>query len=334
MNLSPLIVILITLSVVYFFWRYGRESIGYEHINPLMRKHSHVPREIAVMWVLRVCVFILISALWIDLRIEKKVSIELSEEKNIIFALDISKSMKTDDVSPSRLDKAKGVLESFLEKKGADHMGLIVFAGRAFVLSPPTKDRSALRSQISRITTDTIDQSQPDTSGSNIWDALIASIEAGEKSGTWTKNIIILLTDGRANIGISPPIVADLAREKSITIYTVGIGSTWSWVLSYMEGGIRKYFYDTSGRKILADIDEDTLKIIAEKTGGRYFSGRDEKLLDEIFEELDTIVISRPQHKEIIREISLNWYISILIVSLIGIHLCLQRFLRKKYKQS
>jgi Ca-activated chloride channel family protein len=76
--------------------------------------------------------------------------------------------MKADDISPSRLDKAKEVLMQFLSKESSDSIGLTVFAGRAFVLSPPTDDRSSLMSIISRIDTDTIDQSQVGTSGSNV----------------------------------------------------------------------------------------------------------------------------------------------------------------------
>jgi hypothetical protein len=178
MNIGITLVIPTGICLLVIWWVYGREKIGYSSINPLLKKYSYIPYEIKILWTIRICIFILIGSLWLDLHMMKKYWVNISLSKNIIFALDISQSMKADDISPSRIDKAKEVLIGFLSRPGIDAIGFTIFAGRTFVLSPPTYDHISLQSLIRETTTDTIDQSQADTSGSNIGDAIIASMEA------------------------------------------------------------------------------------------------------------------------------------------------------------
>ena len=87
--------------------------------------------------------------------------IPLSSGKSITLVLDISKSMLADDIAPSRLERAKEILVNFLSHQSTNQYGLVIFAGKAFVLSPLTTDREGLKNIIRNITTDTIKQNLP-----------------------------------------------------------------------------------------------------------------------------------------------------------------------------
>lgn len=315
------------------WWLYGREKIGPEYPNILLKKYAYIPLRIRFLWIIRGCIFICLLLLWIDPQISREKILRKENGKQIILTLDVSNSMKADDIKPSRLERAKEVIDTFLHQDRTDAIGYIIFAGRTFLLSPLSYDRDGIWSIVTSTSTDTIDQSQPDTSGTNIGDAIMASISTfWNETSTW-KQIIVLITDGRANIGISPLQAAAEASKKNINIYTIGIWSA-SWeVLSYMDNSwSRRYFYDTSGNKVLADIDESTLRTIAEKTWGRYFHAENLSLLEDIFSELDTIISSPIVYTNENTFISLSPIIElIMIVSLLA-HGVVSASVRRKYK--
>lgn len=285
-----IIILLVGLIALILWWKFGRERIGRDFINPLIKKHSTLAPEIRILWILRMSIFIMIILIWIDPHFPLTKSIPKEYKNGIMITLDISNSMKTDDISPNRLDKAKEVVESFVSKNTSDTIGYVIFAGRTFVLVPPTHDHDAVRELIKETTTDTIDQYQEGTSGTNIGDAILSSISSLESTHSEKKSII-LVTDGRANIGISPLIALEEAKKRNIQIYTVGIGTASGSNLSYTDSrGVRQYFYDADGNKIVADIDEATLRTIAEKTGGHYYHAENTELLEKSFEEIDSII--------------------------------------------
>ena len=141
-----------------------------------MRRHARTPLKIKALWMIRGCIFASLMLLACDPSISLKRTIREENSKKIILTLDISNSMKADDIRPSRLERAKAVIDTFLRQDHRDAIGYVIFAGRTFVLSPLSHDRDGIRTIVGETTTDTIDQSQPDTSGTNIGDALIASI--------------------------------------------------------------------------------------------------------------------------------------------------------------
>ncbi len=331
MPFTTIFILIIGILTTLIWWIYGRERIGNTFPNILMKKHSSTPWEVLILWGIRLSIFVILTCLWINPQILVKRIEKEKNTKNIALILDISNSMKTDDISPSRIEKAKEVIDSFVTRDQASAIGYIIFAGKTFVMSPPSMDHAGLRNLISSTTTDTIDQSQKDTSWTNIGDAIVSGIMTLTKSGTWEK-IIILVTDGRANVGIPPIIAANEAAKNNIVIYTIGIWSSSGSVLSYMEGKVRKYFYDPSGNQIIADIDEVTLNSLAEKTGWQYFQAKSEKLLEDIFENIYAIVT--PPETYIQRAYS-EWvwaYLSLILVLLMGIHALVASKIRRKYK--
>ena len=133
--------------------------------------------------------------------------------QDIMIVFDISLSMLAEDISPSRILIAKSVVRDFISERQSDRIGLIIFAGKPFVSVPFSTDYSGISSIVSGLSPDLIRQDLPGLSGTNIGDALLLANMAYSGSRSQAKSII-LLTDGRANIGIDPMISASESRDQ------------------------------------------------------------------------------------------------------------------------
>ncbi len=141
---------------------------------------------------------------------------------DIAIVLDISKSMLAEDISPSRITAAKKAIIRFIEARPNDRISLTIFAGKPFLLSPLTFDSTVLVQIVGSIGVDSIKQEIPGFSGTAIGDGLLLGYQSLESEPTREK-IIVLLTDGEANLGIDPKASALYAKEKNVSIYTIGL---------------------------------------------------------------------------------------------------------------
>lgn len=204
---------------------------------------------------------------------------------DIVLSLDISWSMEADDIAPNRLSTAKQVLDGFIQKLETDRVGMLVFAGKPFVSVPLTFDQQIFLDILENTTTDTINQRIRWLQWTAIGDALLSSLQILEK---WRNDydatedreqIIILLTDGTANTGVDPLVVAQLASEQGVKIYTVGIWSLEWWSIPYQTPfGIQ--------RQAVEWVDEAMLSQVAEITQARYWRATDADTFERIFEEI------------------------------------------------
>lgn len=204
-----------------------------------------------------------------------------------MIVFDISLSMLAEDMIPNRLEVAKGVIKNFITSRNQDQIGLIIFAGKPFVSVPFSTDYSGIKNIISGLSPYLIRQDLPGLSGTNIWDALTLAIMTHSGRISPEKSII-LLTDGRANIGIKPQIAAQEAKENNIKIYTIGIGSLSGGELSYTNTYWEKtYFYDEKWNKLQNDLDEVMMKEISNISNWEYFHAENKLKLDSIFSEIE-----------------------------------------------
>ncbi len=314
----------------YFFFR---EKIGSKIPNVLMSRYSKTPFLLTFLWITRGIIFFLLFTIIFDPQINKIISVPTWNERNTEILLDVSRSMQTDDIEPNRLEKAKELIGKFFEKKELGNIGYIAFAGKPFVLSPLTNDISWLSDMIKNTTSSTINQWLKDTSGTNIGDAILeANLILSRAQGNNEKSII-LITDGRANIGIDPLIAAKESKEKGIRIYSIAVGSdSWS-LLSYKNpSGKREYFYDEAWNKLKVDIDELTLQKIAESTQWKYFRAQDADLFEKVFQDLGGIFTPTLTYKNIEKSVSLIPLFFGIIIFLTILHELLAFTLRKTYK--
>ena len=204
----------------------------------------------------------------------------LTEGIDIVLAVDISGSMRTEDFKPkNRLAVAKDVVGQFVQGRRNDLIGLVVFAANAYTRCPLTLDYPVLLDLLSRVEFATREED-----GTAIGMGL-ATAAARLKDASGTSKVIILLTDGRNNRGqIDPLTGARLTRALDIKVYTIGVGKEGEAPYPIDDPILGRRYINVS-----ADIDEETLKEIAETTGGRYYRATDSRSLKAIFERIDEL---------------------------------------------
>ncbi len=197
------------------------------------------------------------------------------EGTDIVIALDISGSMSATDFRPSRFAAAKDVATKFVSQRPDDNMGLVVFAGESLSLMPLTNDRAALVNAIKNVEMGDLND------GTAIGDGLASAVNR-IASGKAKSKSIILLTDGTNNAGEVPPsTAATIARQKGIKVYTIGVGTNGT--ISVTDP------YGFSTTTMETKIDEESLRNIAQTTGGKFFRATDERMLQEVFAEIDSL---------------------------------------------
>lgn len=205
----------------------------------------------------------------------------LTEGINIILAVDLSESMaaldfKRDGKMINRLEAVKGVIRDFISKRTGDRIGMVVFGSEAYTQLPLTRDYSIIVSILDRL--------EIGAAGKNtaIGDAVGISLKRLEDIKSKSK-VIILLTDGQSNAGeLSPRVATEIAVEKGVKIYTIGVGSKGRAPFLIMDPVFgKRYAYQQ------VDIDENTLKAIADKTGGFYFRAENTEGLQKIYDTID-----------------------------------------------
>lgn len=211
---------------------------------------------------------------WVGEAIELPVS-----GRDLMLAVDISGSMKIEDLklrgqNVTRLEVVKEVLGDFIERRRGDRIGLLLFGTQAYLQSPLTFDRNAVRILL--------DESQIGFAGEQtaIGDAIGLAVKR-LRNRPQSSRLLVLLTDGANTAGEVTPIKAtEVARKQGIRIHTIGVGA--SEMVTQGIFGARRV-------NPSADLDEDMLKQIAAQTGGEYFRARDSAELESIYTLLDQI---------------------------------------------
>jgi len=203
---------------------------------------------------------------------------------DIVAALDLSGSMISEDFvvhgeRVNRVNMAKSVLKSFIDKRPNDRIGLVVFAAQAYIATPLTLDHDYLQDDLARLEIGTIN-----SDATAIGDALTTAINRLRDLKAKSK-IIILATDGQNNSGkVDPLLAAQAAAALGIKIYTVGIGEQGQ---APMPG--RDMFGRTVYQMMPVDVDESTLQKIADKTGGKYFRADNAEKFKQIYDDIDKL---------------------------------------------
>jgi len=199
--------------------------------------------------------------------------------RDLLLAVDISGSMDTQDMilnnqAVNRLKVVKKVAGEFIQRRHGDRVGLILFGSRAYLQTPLTFDTET--------TATLLDESEIGLAGREtaIGDAIGLAVKRLRDDAA-ADRVLVLLTDGANTSGEVQPLQASgFAARDGLTVYTVGVGAD--------EMMVQDFF----GSRVVnpsADLDEDTLRAIAEQTGGRYFRARDARSLEKIYEILDEL---------------------------------------------
>ncbi|MGC4073921.1 MAG: VWA domain-containing protein [Nibricoccus sp.] len=212
-----------------------------------------------------------------------------SQGYDIVLAIDLSGSMLAEDYERdgeriNRLQAIKPVIQAFINQRTNDRIGIVIFAGRAYTLAPLTFDHAWLERQTERLRLGMIED------GTAIGDGLGVALtrleqakheNAGQRQGAF----VVLMTDGANNKGaLAPDQATEIAKSRGIPVYTIGAGR---------DGIVPRPVFDQDGRKtgryqnMLSDLDEGTLRRIANNTGGRYFRADDIRTTENAFAAID-----------------------------------------------
>ncbi|PYI94096.1 MAG: hypothetical protein DME97_04310 [Verrucomicrobia bacterium] len=199
---------------------------------------------------------------------------------DLIFAADTSRSMLSNDVSPNRLQRVKLAAQDLLNELQGDRVGLIAFAGRAFLQAPLTIDYAAAVEAINDLDTTTIPEG-----GTNISAAIDLAVQTYGKSAIGNRALIIF-TDGEELSGDALK-TAKTAADAGVRIFTVGVGTPeGSLIPLNAEGGGTAFVKDSSGQVVKSKLDEKRLKEIAETTDGFYIHLEDgPRTMKQLFDE-------------------------------------------------
>jgi Ca-activated chloride channel family protein len=222
----------------------------------------------------------------------------------VMLAFDVSGSMAADDLKPTRMEAAKAAAQTFVEQQPRSvQIGVVAFSDSGVTVQAPTNDRDVILAAIKRLKPErgtslangilaalkTIAEGDrgPDTNFySNLTPAPTPTPTAVPK-GTYTSGMIVLLTDGENNVAPEPLEAAQLAADRGVRIYTVGIGS--------VTGADVKL----QGFTVHTQLDEDLLKQISERSGGVYYNAGNEEDLRKIYNNINTQLVIKPEETEV-----------------------------------
>ncbi len=189
------------------------------------------------------------------------------EGVDIVFAIDVSKSMLAEDIAPNRLEKAKRIVSEIINQLASDRIGLIAYAGQAVPQLPITTDYSVAKMFLSYLNTD-----QLSSLGTAIDQAINLATTFYDDEDQ-TNRVLFIVSDGEDHEGLAVDAV-DQAVENGIRIYTIGIGKTKGAPIPIKRNGVvQELKKDGEGEVVITRLNEEMLKDIAEKGNGAYIDG-------------------------------------------------------------
>lgn len=301
-----------------FTVRYSSLSLVREAMPKTSKLRRHLPFALFLLG---------LASLFFALTRPVSIATVPSDQTTIILTIDVSGSMRSNDIPPSRLGAAEAAALSFIQRqKSITQFGVVAFSGFAEEIQQPTSDQEALSSAIESLTTgrrtaigsgilkaiDAIAEVDPSVAPS-VTDTFSGNPPTPVPKGAYAPDIIVLLTDGVSNAGVNPLDAAQQAADRGIRVYTIGFGTDHGTITD--PGGFGGFggnqgnggggfgqgqgFGGGFGRGFRTGIDEATLKQIAAMTGGNYYIASSANELNNVFRNLPTYLIAKHQVTEI-----------------------------------
>ena len=289
---------LIVIPMIYLWMRKaGKKNEGTVRISSSELISEKMKRQgrnrIRILTLLQYLTIVLVILSLSRPRLRDSLQITNMDVVDIVLVIDISSSMLATDFPPNRLEAVKKTAKNFIDARSGDRIGVLVFAGESFIQCPLTVDKEVLISLM-----DEVKVAEQSYDGTAIGMAIANAINRLRHSDAMSK-VMILLSDGSNNAGELDPLTsADLASNFGIKIYTIGAGTNQD--VSFIPG--RGY--------IRNEIDEETLKSIAERTDGKYFRATNISGLEQVYATIDELERTEVEIKEYTRYKELfGWFL-------------------------
>ncbi len=277
--------LLLLLLPLGWYWYTNRKNekvpVKISNIQGFKATKTLLAKIYPLLFVLRILAFAtLVVALARPQAVDQSTKTKITNGIDIVLSTDVSGSMLARDLKPNRLEALKKVAADFIKDRANDRLGIVVYAAEAYTKSPVTSDKNVLLNALEDIKYDRIIQD-----GTAIGVGLATAVNRLKDSQAKSK-VVILMTDGVNNSGlVDPQMAADIAKEFKIKVYTIGIGTNGmaETPVAINPRGELEY------KRMKVEIDEELMKSIALKTGGKYFRATDTKSLEKIYEEINQL---------------------------------------------
>jgi Ca-activated chloride channel family protein len=323
-HIEYLLLLLLGLPAILLFvfnkrWKKKtRKKIGDEHLVNLLTA-NHSPRKFSVKFYLFLAAMTLTALGAANLRSAGKAENVNRKGRDIVVAMDVSKSMLADDVKPTRLDKSKQFVSKLLDQLPDDRIALIWFAGKAYLPMPLTADQGAAKLFVQSAAPDAVP-----TQGTLIGEALRLAAESFPQESKRYK-IVVLITDGEDHDEAAVTMAREL-KDRGILLLSIGLGTIEG---SPIQDPVTKEFKkDNLGQTVVSKLNEPLLRQLASVNGGLYGNLQN---TDEMLKEV-TAVINQLEKKGVEGEVSntnYNNYFTWFLVAALFL-LILELFIRER----
>jgi len=277
------------LFIVIQIWKYKTQK---KFANSTTLKKLSPNRSLfksALKAIVLSLVFVCIAIALVNPKIGTKLETVRSQGVDIVFAVDVSKSMLAEDMAPNRLEKAKQLVTQIVNNLVSDRVGIIAYAGKAFPQLPITTDYSAAKMFLQSMNTDMLS-----SQGTAINEAIKLAMTYYDDEEQ-TNRILIIISDGEDHSEIAIE-AAEEAANQGIRIFTIGVGDVKGGPIPIknQNGIVLNYKKDNEGETVITRLDEETLINIADKANGAYINGKN---TNDVINEIKD-VLSKMDKKE------------------------------------
>ncbi len=266
----PAIVVLFLLVLVW------KKTVQKRFVDKGLLKKLSPNRSLfkPILKILVLCLAIVcMSFALVNPKVGTKLETVKREGVDIVFALDVSKSMLVEDIAPNRLEKSKQLITQIINNLSGDRVGIIGYAGSAFPQVPITTDFAAAKLFLNGMNTDMV---------SSQGTAITQAIEMAQTffdDESQTNRVMFLVSDGEDHGGNIAKI-SEEAAEKGIRIFPIGVGTVEGGPIPIKKNGVLQYYLrDKNNEQVISRLGEETLKEIAKTTNGEYLNGANTKVV-------------------------------------------------------
>ncbi|UYW01061.1 VWA domain-containing protein [Flavobacterium agricola] len=275
--------ILLVVYVAHYIWKKRKQKeFGDQLILQQLAPESSFFKPFLKLFVVSLGITFLIIAL-VNPKVGTKIETVKREGVDVVFAIDVSKSMLAEDIAPSRLERAKQIVSQIINQLGSDRIGIIGYAGSAYSVLPITTDYAVAKMYLQNMNTDMVS-----SQGTAIAEAINLAAQSFDNPAT--SKVLVLLSDGEDHEqGFEQAVLA--AKDAGIKIITIGLGTEKGGLIPIRYNGtIQSYKKDNAGENVITRFDPATLKTIAEQGDGAYiYGGNTKDVVEFVKNELNTL---------------------------------------------
>ncbi|UOX34804.1 VWA domain-containing protein [Flavobacterium sediminilitoris] len=302
-----LIPLLIALFLFQVYWKKKKQKeFGdlelIKQLSPTKSRFKPVLKFVTILLALTGLILALVNP-----KIGTKMETVKRQGIDIVFALDISKSMLSEDIAPSRLEKSKQLISQIINSLGNDRIGIVGYAGSAYPVLPMTTDYSIAKMYLQNMNTNMLS-----SQGTALNDAI--NLATTYFDAVDTSKLIILVSDGEDH-GDGANEASEIAKEKGIKIITIGVGTVNGGTIPIKadNGVIAEYKKDNNGEVVITKLNPTILENIAKNTNAVYIENSNTKqVVEQVKNVLDNIEKTEFESQEIAEyQTQYQWFIGI-----------------------